>query len=134
MSSQEALREIPAAFHDHQVKLFERAALAVRVSSFQQRLTTMIERQREAIALAIKNGAQSDCLKVRDALQTFLERLQSSDDDAIERPVLSLELTSRFDARHWMETLVFEVNQATRDFPETLQTLSDESIEKLEEG
>lgn len=133
-SPQDALLEIPTAFYDHQVRLFERAGLAVRVSSFQHRLAAVVERQGDAIALEIKNGVKSDCLEVRDALHGFLQRLQGSDQNDVERPALSLELASRFDARHYMEALVLDVNESVSELPETLQTLSDESIEKLEEG
>lgn len=128
------LAEAPAAFRDNQAHLFERAELAVTLSGFHHRLLTLVTRQRDAVVLQIKNGTLSDFLEVRKELRRFLERLESAEDDSVERPRFNLEFKNRFDPGPVIDSLMAECGEVAAELPETVRTLSDEAIERLEEG
>lgn len=128
-----ALVEIPRAFHEHQLKLLARARLAIQVSAFQRRLAELVRSERDAVVLELEGGALRDCRAVRDTLASFLERLAGGKND-VERPSVELEVKEHFEPRHFVERLMAGAQEATADLPESVETLTDESIELLEEG
>lgn len=128
------LEGVAPKFVESQKHLFDRAALAVRVAGFQHRFVTATARQKEALVLRLKNGAASDCQAVHKTLTEFAALLKSTSDNDVARPKFSLELDNRVEPKDVIETLTTEASTIANELPETVQTLSDESIQALEEG
>lgn len=130
----EALRtglvENADTFYEQQKALFERAKTGLQVSSFQHRLATIVQRTREKIALELKNGALSGCRETEKVLAAFLER--EADDESPWK--VSVDLSHRFDPQQVVDSLVRDGQRSSEDLPDTLPTLSDESIQRLSEG
>ncbi|MGE0785434.1 MAG: hypothetical protein AB7S26_07090 [Sandaracinaceae bacterium] len=112
----------------NQKQLFQRASVGLKVSAFQHRLATIVERTREAITLELKNGVLSRCTAVARALETYLA-------EANEEPLkLPVEIGHRFDPQPLLEAFGNDAQRGTMELDELVTTLSDEAIQQLSEG
>ncbi len=130
----EELGELPEQWLDNQKLLVQRAGLGLVVSSFQHRLATLAHREKEAMLLSVKNGALSECEELDKKLAAFLEGIADGNDNAEKRVRLHLDTSIRFDEKPFVERLLRETNEAIAELPESSNTLSDESVQALEEG
>ncbi len=125
------LSEEAAGWLSRQGSLVGRAKLALSLVSFQHRLITIARREREAIALGVRNGALSEC----DSVVAGLKKLAASlGEEGAERPVLRADFKNQFDPKPIVESLMRDSNECADELPESIETLSDESIQALEEG
>jgi len=129
----EEITSSPSNWKTHQVQLCERARLALSLSSVQHRLTAIVSREREALEIGIKNGALKECDRVLGELQRLSERLGQGA-AASEGLSLQVDTKAHFDPQPIVDRLVQECGGSADDLPVTLKTLSDESIQALEEG
>jgi len=128
------LGELPDQWLENQKLLVQRARLGLVVSSFQHRFATLAQREKEAMLLSIKNGALSECETVDKKLVSFMEALASNGAADAKRLKLHLDTSVRFDEKPFVETLLRETNETIAELPESTNTLSDESVQALEEG
>ena len=126
------LTEAPALWLEHQSGLVDRAKLALRVSAFHHRLASIAHREKQAIVLQVKNGALSECEELVVQLDAFLGKLREGADASQLK--IHLELENRLDPKVVIDNLVEETTSSIEELPETIETLSDESIQALEEG
>ncbi len=70
-----ALGELPGRWKENQARLVELADLAIKLSSFQHRLTAIAGRERDQVALEVKNGVLSQCETLAGALDEFHAKL-----------------------------------------------------------
>lgn len=117
-----------STFYGHQRALFERAQVGLTVSAFQHRLATIVQRTSESIALEVKNGISSGYAELTAALRAFL------DDRGSEPLDLRGDLTHRIDPSTIVEAFVRDAQRSADELPETIRTLSDQSIQKLSDG
>jgi hypothetical protein len=119
--AREALMGLPPVLYERQTALVERARLGLRISAFQQRLTTIVERTEEQLALELRNGALSAVVPLRAALE------------AGDEPP-PLDRRARFDLERGLGPLLREGRRSVDDLPEEVRTLDDGSIQRLGEG
>ncbi len=122
------LVQAATVFFDNQRALFERARAGLRVSAFQHRLATIVERTREAITIEVRNGVLSGCREVERELARFL------DDESLDKLRVSADLSHRFDPQQVIDQLARDGQRSAEELPESVPTLSDESIQRLAEG
>lgn len=124
----EGLLAAGAVLYEHQKALFERALVGLKVSAFQHRLATIVERTREAVALEIKNGVSASLRAMIDAVRAFLASESQS-------PLaLRLDREAPLDPQALVEAFVRDAQRSADELPETVRTLSDESIQRLADG
>ena len=128
----EELAEIPPAWMKHQAQLVARAALSLSLGSVGHRLHAIVARQREAVKIGLKNGAQGQCQTVLGQLSDLAQKL--SQGEMIAESVFHADAKSAFDGGPILENLVQECAGSTDELPAQLSTLSDDSIQALEEG
>jgi amino acid transporter len=128
------MTELPGKYLEHQALLLQRAKLGVEIFSFQHRLMTAIQREKYTTTLQIRNGTLSDYQELNRSLETLLENIQLAEDNRLERPKFPADFKARFEPKQVIDNLTSEVNSSVGELPESIQTLSDESIEKLEAG
>ncbi len=129
----EELEQAPEQWKTHQEQLCVRARLALSLSGVQHRLTAIVSRDREAIEIGLKNGAQRECERVVAELQKLAQLLPQGPGHAASLN-LHVDLKNHFDPGPILENLVQESSGSADDLPGTLDTLSDDSIQALEEG
>jgi len=129
----EDLEEIPALWKKHQAQLTVRAILALSLSGVQHRLTAIVGRERDAIKLGLKNGAASECQRVSAKLTPLLDALKEGT-ASFEDLNLHVDSKTIFDPGPTIDNLVRECGGSSDELPTTLATLTDESIQALEEG
>ncbi|MFK7990242.1 MAG: hypothetical protein AB8I08_29750 [Sandaracinaceae bacterium] len=138
-----ALRELPESLFTHQRALLQRAQIGLKVSAFQHRLATIVQRTEEALTLEVKNGVLHGYSALRDQLATYLEEPgddaqaegEEGENDTANQPLrLKLEISHRFDPQRALDSLLREGQRSAEDLPEITETLSDDSIAHLSEG
>ncbi len=122
------LLEAASVLYEHQRALFERAQVGLEVSAFQHRLATIVQRTSESIALEVKNGILSAYRHLHDDLQAFLER------ESDEPLSLRLERSAPIDPQAMVDAFVRDAQRSADELPETVRTLSDQSIQRLADG
>jgi len=122
------LVESAAVLYANQRALFERAQVGLKVSAFQHRLATIVERTRESIALEVKNQVVSPHRDLRDALKAFLETEEQA---PLE---LRLNRSDAFDPQTVVDAFVRDAQRSADELPETVRTLTDQSIQRLADG
>ncbi len=128
------LGEMAEPWHDNQRSLVERALLSLEVSEFHHRLTAIVSREREGLMLAIRGGVSRDLDTLLTQLEALREKLQASDESAKKTASeIHFDYTPQFDPAPILERLTKETEQVVQDLPETVQTLDNDSIERLEE-
>lgn len=127
------LEKAPERWKTHQEQLSIRARLALSLSGVQHRLTAIVGREREAIEIGLKNGALRECERVLVDLRKLLDLLPQGA-AAASSFNLHVDLKNHFDPSPILQDLVQESSGSADDLPGSLKTLSDESIQALEEG
>ncbi len=128
------LAEMAEPWHDNQKSLVERALLSLEVSEFHHRLTALVSREREGLMLSLRGRV----LRELDGLLSKLERLREKllRGDA-EAKATALEVVFDYkptlDPAPLIERLTKETEQIVQDLPETVRTVDNDSIERLEE-
>lgn len=122
------LVESATVLYSNQRALFERAQVGLQVSAFQHRLATIVERTRESIAIEVKNQVVSPHRDLRDALVAFLEEER---DAPLE---LRLQRSEAFDPQAVVDAFVRDAQRSADELPETVRTLTDQSIQRLADG
>jgi len=128
------LREVPQRWEENQARLIELGQLALQLSAFQHRLWAVTIRERDAVLLAVKNGVLSQCEQLQKALEEQAAELDKDDDTAGKELGVHLELAGRFEPKPVIDGLLREAADLTGELPETLMTLTDDSVRALEEG
>ncbi|MBN1609604.1 MAG: hypothetical protein JW940_23430 [Polyangiaceae bacterium] len=129
----ESLRLSSSQWVEHQRALLERAIVGLRVSSFQHRLGTIAEREKQSLAVNLRSHALSECANLERRLQPARSDLSRAGVVARElRPYL--DLTAQLDAKGTIDRLFRDSAELLVDLPETLHTLTDETLERLETG
>ncbi len=127
------LESAPELWSKYQAQLGIRAGLALSLSGVQHRLTTIAGREREAVAIGLKNGALRECQRVITELDGLLAKLPEGP-SVTSQLNLHVDLKNHFDPGPIIENLIQESRGSADDLPATLETLSDDSIQALEEG
>ncbi|HMR75183.1 MAG TPA: amino acid permease, partial [Polyangiaceae bacterium] len=126
------LKEVPERWQESQARLVQRAELALKLSSFQHRLSALCNRERDQVALEIKNGILSQCQQLEQTLSEFRARLP--EEAALSAFSVHTDFDSRFEPKPIVDGLLREAAELTAELPETVTTLSEESVQALEEG
>lgn len=134
----EALRtelgEMPERWADHQRRLVGRAVLGLALATFQQRIATIAAREKQATLLDLKNGVLHDCGELHAALVALRDKLAAQENGHLPHLEVHPDLKSRFEPKPVIDTLVREMTDPLAELPESVETLTDESIQRLEEG
>jgi amino acid transporter len=125
------LSDLPGTWRDNQVLLVERARLGLTVSTVQHRLATVAQKVKQTVELEIRNGTLADYEKLHAALIATLESVKAGEKAELAG---SYEFTNRFDGKTPIDSLVSQAGGWLTDLPESYETLTDESIQRLEEG
>ena len=138
-----AATELPLSWYRNQKLILDRARLGLKLASFQHRLVSAVEREKQTILLQIRNSVLGECEKLEAALESFGAQITILAD---EEPTLArlrsarkaldvhLDLQRRFDAEHVADSLVQSTTDLASTLPQWQNTLSDASIQQLEEG
>ncbi|MCA9621326.1 MAG: ATP-binding protein, partial [Myxococcales bacterium] len=131
------LEDLPARWHSRQRLIFDRARLGLKLATFQHRLTSIVERDNQALVLSIQNGVLGECKQVLQSLKRLAMQLRPDRDD--DSPlVIAFDDRADFDKRVDVEAAIDALVTSTADLaaelPTTVNTLSDESIKRLGEG
>jgi hypothetical protein len=113
--------------------LLERADLGLSIADFQHRLSSIAQKERASILLGLRNGALSECEQLAAEVKTLGARL-AEEAPTLEGVKVRLEHASRFDPKEAVDALLRETEGTVADLPETVSTLTDDSIRHLEEG
>lgn len=127
------LGRLPKEFGEVQRKLHERAKLGLTVSSFHHRLTAIVQRQKEALTLQLRNGALRVCEDVGKALSELGSTLETPG-ASLSAPRPASRMDDRFDPKETLAALRTEVEPAIADLPESVQMLTDPTVDSLEGG
>lgn len=113
--------------------LYQRAQLGLQVSGFQHRLAAIVQREKEALELELRTGTLKDCAAFLSQLEQVQSQLQANSltPDAAPRP--QFDAKPRFERLQFVERLQQETETSTQDLPESFETLSDATIERLEQ-
>jgi amino acid transporter len=131
--SGESLRLRSSQWVEHQRALLERAIVGLRVSSFQHRLGTIAEREKQSLVVSLRSHALSECASLERRLEQASQDLARAGAIARElRPYL--DLAAQFDAKGTIDRLFRDSTELLVDLPETLHTITDETLERLETG
>lgn len=127
------LEKSPERWKKHQEQLSVRARLAVTLCGVQNRLAAIVSRGREAIEIGLKNGALRECERVLVDLAQLVDVLPQGS-EAANQLELHVDLKAHFDPSPIIEDLIRECSGSADELPTNLVTLTDESIQALEEG
>jgi hypothetical protein len=127
------LTEAATRWFDNQRALLERALSSLRVSAFQHRLTTIVSRERDALQLEFHSGLAKDLERFHGQLSDFCERLEAGEAKAADAPSFSFDRRPAFEAGLVIERLEKEAEACALELPESITTVDNDSIERLEE-
>ncbi len=131
---QAELLEAPERWGANQRRLVGRAALGLTLATFQQRIATISAREKQATVLELKNGVMHDCSELHAALLVLRDKLAAGGNGQVAQLEARPDLKSRFEPKPVIDTLVREMADPLGELPESVETLTDESIQRLEEG
>ncbi|HHH30885.1 MAG TPA: hypothetical protein ENK57_21425 [Polyangiaceae bacterium] len=141
-SKLEALRErlgaLPSQWFDHQRQIVDRARLGLRLATFQHRLHSIVERDKQAVVLNVNSGVLGECKRVLTDLKRLSDQLTAHEEDDATPLVIAFDARAdfdqRFDSEQVIDTLVSGTADLAGELPAHVTTLTDESIKRLEEG
>ncbi|TPV93941.1 MAG: amino acid permease [Myxococcales bacterium FL481] len=121
---------------DNQRLLVARGRLGLDLSGFQHRLAATADKAQQALSLQIRNGTLSDCEALVDKIQAVAQEAQAdgADPASLPRPKLAASCVARFDPAPILSTLVRETEPAIGELAESVSTLQDDAIRRLQEG
>ena len=123
------LPEVASRWVENRGHFLQRATLGLQIASLQNRLQTIATRLQSAVTESIQNGVLKDYERLFADLGAYRKGL----DDEKRPPLKALaDFRSIFDDQPVVDDLVREVQQAISELPESLPTLSDESLEHLQ--
>ena len=122
------LRDAPDAWEITHRLVLGRAELALQVGSFHQRLARIVERARSSISLRVQTDIVRPYAALVAALETFREGLAAGPRPRLDVPIAT---GGGFDDRHVVEDILAEVHAATSELPVEVETLGDDSIQRL---
>ncbi len=140
LAARTKLESLPAQWHRHQQLIVARARLGLSLCTFQHRFSAIVEGDREAIELQIKNGALGECEDVLGVLKRLHRELEAhatrGDDDPVVTFTLDFrpDLDRRLDVEHVIDDVIHGVADLANDLPAYFNTLTDASMQHLEEG
>ncbi len=128
------LRELPARWKESQARLVELDELALRLSSFQHRLTAAVTSEHEAMLREVNDGVLRRCKEVEAELVGYLEQLAVAPPAAVPRLGAPHDFSAALEVRPLVEAVLRKGGELALELPETLSALSAESVRALEEG
>lgn len=126
-------QDLGLAWAKNQAELLERAKLALSLSSVQHRLAAITRREREALLLGLASSALRECETLRDTLVALKARLDEGPTVALELK-LSCDTKNLFDPRPVTDALLRDALASLDALPTSVDTITDEGIQALEEG
>jgi amino acid transporter len=134
----ERLEGFPHQWFAHQRLILERARLGLRLATFQHRLASIVERDKQAIVLNVNSGALGECKRVLTDLRRLADQLTAHEQDDATPLIIAFDpradFEQRVDVEQVIDTLVSSTADLAGELPQHVTTLSDEAIKKLEEG
>lgn len=138
----EALRErlgaLPLRWFEHQRQIVDRARLGLRLATFQHRIHSIVERDKQAVVLNVNSGVLGECKRVLADLKRLGDQLAAHEADDSTPLVIAFDARAdfdqRFDSEQVLDTLVSGTADLAGELPAHVTTLTDESIKRLEEG
>ncbi|MDH5673305.1 MAG: AAA family ATPase [Myxococcales bacterium] len=130
----EPLNYLPRAFAKRQSRLYERATLGLKITAFQHRVMAVCQRQKETTGLQLRNGALRTCEELVLGLKQLATALESGQREGLLVPKMPGEGEERFEPKEAATLLSQELEPALADLPDSVETISDASIDQLEEG
>lgn len=128
------LGEMAEPWHENQRTLVERALLSLELSAFQHRLTAIVSREREALSMEFKTGLLRDTDELRARLGKLKELLVARDPCAEQVATqVVFEHQANFDPNPIIERLTREAELCAQDLPDSVNTLDNDSIDRLAE-
>ncbi len=127
------LDESATLWFQSQELLYQRAQLGLTVSGFQHRLAAIVQREKEALELELRSGTLKDYQTFHKSLQELKQQLEARQLDPSKTPKLQFDAKPRFEPAQFIDRLMQEADASTQELPESVETLSDDTIEMLEE-
>lgn len=134
------LESLPAQWHKNQRMIVARARLGLTLCTFQHRFSAIVDNDREAIELQIKNGALGEVEEVLSVLRRLDRELEAHDNRSDDDPVVTFtmdfrpDLDRRLDVEQVVNGVVVGVADLANDLPAYFTTLTDPAMQHLEEG
>ncbi len=128
------LLELPATFAAISAGLYERARVGLAVSAFHQRLSAIVQRQQQAAALRLRNGALRSCEELQRALRELAVAAEDVPSTVLEPPKQLPAEGEPLTPKALATELIAETEPALRDLPETATLITDGVVTALEEG
>ncbi len=127
------LVDMAGPWHDNQKALVDRALLGLELSAVHHRITAIVSREREELGTAFRSGVMRDIDALLKALRAFEAELETGKATPDLARAMGFEHKPDFDPSPIVERLVRETEHAVFELPESVSTLDNESIERLEE-
>lgn len=124
--------ELPMTWAKAQEKLSQHTRLALNLAGVQHRVAAIYDRSRAAVAIGLKSGAARRLAQLREDLIRSEEQWQGG--QQLSPLSLSLESRTLFSPEPILESLKQELSGIADDLPQEFATLTDDSIQALEEG
>ena len=128
-----SLQEHAPRWGEHQKALIERAIVGLRVSSFQHRLGTIADREKQSLTVSLRSHTLSEC-------QALLAQLDEAAADWSRATTVArrlrpyLDLGAEFDPKGSIDRLFRDSAELLVELPEKLITVTDETLERLDAG
>ena len=126
-----SLEEIPETWSQNQALLLHRARLGLQMAAFGHRFGALVRKVRNDVALQVRNSVLGAGNQLLERLEAFVVAAQAGEAPSFE---FDGDLHARFDSQALLEQLARDVDAAVDDLPDTITTLTDDSISALESG
>lgn len=126
------LREVAGPWLEGQRKLLERAELALTISSVQHRLKVFVRREQETLRHQLQTGILGQYRRFMDQLDGLRQNLTQQPLQLPETADLLFGRPSTTDHSALLDRLTMTVSRITEELPESVETLTDASVERLE--
>lgn len=123
-----ALVEAPERWSENQDLLLSRARLGVQLISFQHRLSTIVQRHEEVIALTLQNQLVKP---LREVEADVMELVEDPNSDVTARIRTTDSVSQSFDPAGLYEELASDIRAAIDEIPESVRTLTEESVQSM---
>lgn len=134
----ERLDALPLRWFEHQRQIVDRARLGLRLATFQHRIHSIVERDKQAMVLNVNSGVLGECKRVLADLERLRDQLTAHEADDSTPLVIAFDaradFNQRFDSEQVINTLVSGTADLAGELPAHVTTLTDEAIKRLEEG
>ncbi len=134
----ERLDALPLRWFEHQRQIVDRARLGLRLATFQHRIHSIVERDKQAVVLNVNSGVLGECKRVLSDLERLRDQLTAHEEDDSTPLVIAFDARAdfdqRFDSEQVIDTFVSGTADLAGELPAHVTTLTDESIKRLEEG